>query len=68
MESFGEATRKETCFSPYLENGKLFIQLFSPLSFTMMTKRTTFRRISVTMKEALVKSDVVKHELRVKRL
>ena len=42
MESFGEATSKETCFSLYLEKGKLFIQLFWPLSFTMVTKKNYF--------------------------
>ena len=68
MESFGKATSKETCFFLYLEKGKLFIQLFWPLSFTMAARKTTFRRISVTIKENLVKSDVVKHELRVESL
>ena len=42
MESFGEATSKETCFSLYLEKGKLFIQLFWLLSFTMVAKNNTF--------------------------
>ena len=51
MESFGEATSKETCFSLYLEKGKLFIQLFWPLSLTMVAKKTTFRRISVITKK-----------------
>ena len=68
MESFGEATNKETCFSLYLEQGKLFMQLFRPLSFTMVAKRNTFGRISVTMNKNLVKSDVAKHELRVESL
>ena len=68
MESFGYATNKETCFSLYLEKGKLFVQLFWPLGFTMVEKRTTFRRISVTINKNLVKSDVVKHELRVESL
>ena len=51
MESFGEATSKETCFSLYLEKGKLFIQLFWPLRFTMVAKKTTLRRISHTTKK-----------------
>ena len=42
MESFGEATSKETCFSLYLEKGKLFIQLFWPLGFTMVAKTNYF--------------------------
>ena len=42
MESFGEAASKETCFSLYLEKGKLFIQLFWLLSFTMVAKKNTF--------------------------
>ena len=42
MESFGEATSKETCFSLYLEKGKLFIQLFLPLGFTMMAEKNYF--------------------------
>ena len=42
MESFGEATSKETCFSLYLEKGKLFIQLFWPLGFTMVAKKNYF--------------------------
>ena len=63
MESFGEASSKKTCFSLYMEKGKLFIQLFWPLGFTMLAKKNYFRRISVTMNKNLVKSDVVKHEL-----
>ena len=39
MESFGEAASKETCFSLYMEKGKPFIQLFWPLSFTMVAKK-----------------------------
>ena len=38
MESFGEATSKETCLSLNLEKGKHFIQLFGPLGFTMVAK------------------------------
>ena len=41
MESFHEATSKETCFSLYLEKGKFFIQLFWPLSFTIVAKKNT---------------------------
>ena len=60
MESVGEATSKETCFSMYLQKGKVFIQLFWPLRFTMVAKKkTTLRRISHTMKKNLIKSDVV---------
>ena len=62
MESFGKATSKDNCFSLYQEKGKLFMHLFWPLSCTMVTQKTTFHRISVTMKKTLVKSDVVKHE------
>ena len=51
MESVGEATSKETCFSLYLEKGKLFIQLFWPLRFTMVAKKTTLRRISHTTRK-----------------
>ena len=68
MKSFGKATSKENCFSLYQEKGKLFMQLFWPLSCTMVTQKTTFHRISVTMKKNLVKSDVVKHEQRVESL
>ena len=68
MESFGEASSKKTCFSLYMEKGKLFIQLFWPLGFTMLAKKNYFRRISVTMNKNLVKSDVVKHELGVESL
>ena len=35
------ATTKETCFSLYLEKGKLIIQLFWPLSVTMVAKKNT---------------------------
>ena len=42
MESFGEASSKKTCFSLYLEKGKLFIQLFWPLGFTMVAKKNYF--------------------------
>ena len=51
MESFGKATSKDNCFSLYQEKGKLFMQLFWPLSCTMVTQKTTFHRISVTMKK-----------------
>ena len=39
MEHFCEATSKEAYFFLYLEKGKLFIQLFWPLSFTMVAKK-----------------------------
>ena len=39
MESFGEASRKETCFSLYLDKGKLHIQLIWPLGFTTVAKK-----------------------------
>ena len=39
MESLREAASKETCFSLYMEKGKPFIQLFWPLSFTMVAKK-----------------------------
>ena len=39
MESFGEASGKETSFSLYLEKGKFFIQLFWPSGFTMVAKK-----------------------------
>ena len=42
MESFGEATSKDTCFSLYLEKGKRFIQLFWSLGFTMVPKKNYF--------------------------
>ena len=42
IESFGEASSKKTCFSLYLEKGKLFIQLFWPLGFTMVAKTNYF--------------------------
>ena len=42
MESFGEATSKETCFSLYPEKGKLFIQSFWPLGFTIVGKKNYF--------------------------
>ena len=42
MESFGEESSKETCFSLYLEKGKLSIQLFWPLDFTMVAKKNYF--------------------------
>ena len=42
MESFAEATSKETCFSLYLEKGKLFIPLFWPLGFAMVAKTNYF--------------------------
>ena len=65
MESFGEATGKETCFSLYLEKGKLFIQLFWPLGFTMVAKKNYFP-LNFCYHEQ--KPDVVKHELRVESL
>ena len=39
MGSFGETTSKETCFSLYVEKGKLFLQLFWTLRFTMVAKK-----------------------------
>ena len=42
MESFGEATSKEICFFLCLEKGKIFIQLFWPLGFTMIAKKNYF--------------------------
>ena len=42
MESFGEASGKETCFSLYLEKGKFFIQLLWSLGFTMVAKENYF--------------------------
>ena len=39
MESFGEASSKETCLSLYLEKEKPFIQLFWPLALTMVAKK-----------------------------
>ena len=42
MESFRKAAGKETCFSFYMEKGKLSKQLFWLLSFTMVAKRNTF--------------------------
>ena len=42
MESFGEESSKETCFSLYLGKGKLSIQLFWPLDFTMVAKKNYF--------------------------
>ena len=39
MELFGEASRKETCFSLYLDKGKLHIQLIWPLGFTTVAKK-----------------------------
>ena len=41
MESFGEATSKETCYSFYLEKGKLFIQFLRPSDFTMVAIKIT---------------------------
>ena len=70
METFYEAISKETYFSLYLEKGQLFIQLFWPLSFTMVAKKNTY---SVEFrlpwkKKNLEKSNVVKHDLRVESL
>ena len=39
MGSFGETTSKEACFSLYVEKGKLFLQLFWTLRFTMVAKK-----------------------------
>ena len=44
MESFGEESSKKTCFSLYLEKGKLSIQLFWPLDFTMVVKKNYFQQ------------------------
>ena len=41
MELFSEAASKETCFF-YLRKGKLFIQLFWLLSFSVAAKKNTF--------------------------
>ena len=69
MESFSEAASKGTCFSLYLERWKLFIQLFWPLSFTMVVKKNTFSvEFRLPWKKNLEKSDVVKNELRVESL
>ena len=46
IESFGEASSKKTCFSLYLEKGKLFIQLFWPLGFTMVAKKNYIKGIN----------------------
>ena len=60
MESVGEATSKETCFSLYLEKGKLFLQLFWPLRFTMVAKKKLLSvEFLLPWKKNLVKSDVV---------
>ena len=42
MESFHEVTTNETLFSLYLRKGKLLIQLFWQLSFTVVAKENTF--------------------------
>ena len=42
MESFGEESGKETCFSLYLEKGKIFIQLFWSFYFTMVARKNYF--------------------------
>ena len=42
MESFGKASSKETCFSLCLKKGKIFIQLFWSLGFTMVSKKNYF--------------------------
>ena len=42
MESFREAASNETCFSLDLRKGKLFIQLFWLLGFTVDAKKNTF--------------------------
>ena len=67
MESFGEASSKENCFL-YLEKENLLYNQFGHQVLLWWQKRTTYRRISVTMNKNLVKSDVVKHELRDERL
>ena len=41
MELFSEAASKETCFF-YLRKGKLFIQLFWLLRFSVVAKKNTF--------------------------
>ena len=66
MESFCKAISKETL---YLEKGKIFIQLFWPLSSTMVGKKEHFFcGFSFTMKKKLEKSGktrVMSHELQV---
>ena len=42
MESIREAASDETGFSLYLRKGKLFIQLFWLLGFTVVAKKNTF--------------------------
>ena len=42
MESFHEAARNDTGFSLYLRKGKLFIELFGLLIFTVVAKKNTF--------------------------
>ena len=41
MESFRQAVSNETCFSLYLREGKLFIQLFWLLGSTVVAKKNT---------------------------
>ena len=50
MESFSEVAGKETCVYLYLRKGKLFLQLFCLLRFTVVAKKEPlFCRIYVTM-------------------
>ena len=46
MESFRKAARKETCFSLYLQKGKLFIQLFWLSNFTIVAIKGLFEKWS----------------------
>ena len=46
MESFHKAARKETCFSLYLQKGKLFIQLFWLSNFTIVAIKGLFEKWS----------------------
>ena len=47
MESFRKAARKETCFSLYLQKGKLFIQLFWLSNFTIVAIKGLFEKWSI---------------------
>ena len=67
MESFGEASGKETWFFLYLEKRKIFYTIILVIRFYYGDKKELLS-VEFLLNKNLVKRDVVKHELQVERL
>ena len=67
MKCFGEVTSKETCFSLHLEKEN-FLYSYLAIEFYYGRKKELISEEFLLPWKKLVKSDVVKHELRVESL